>query len=47
MKHVRCAPVKGGKGLGEQGINNGEKRQEEEVDSKIRRTKELERVIRR
>lgn len=47
MKHVRCAPVKGGKGLGEQDINYGEKRQEEVVDSKTGRTKELERIIKR
>ena len=42
--HVRCAPVKGGKGLGEQDINYGEKRQEEEVNSKTKITNELGRV---
>ena len=43
-KHVWCAPVKGGKGLGEQDINYGEKRQEEEMCSKTMITSEQGRV---
>ena len=43
-EHVRCAPVKGGKELGEQDINYGEKRQEEKMCSKTRITSEQGRV---